>query len=286
MHTYREYLEEFQSKGKAIGHFNISTVEVLHAIAAAARACEVPVLIGVSEGERDFIGVKQVVALVESIRKEYAQPIFLNADHTYTVERVKEAIDAGFDSVIFDGASLPLEENISATKACVEYAHKSGKDILVEAELGYIGTSSKLLDELPEGAAQNEMLTTADQAADFVSQTGVDLFAPAVGNIHGKLKHAANPRLAIDRIKEIHEAIGVSLVLHGGSGIVDEDFVAAAAAGMNVVHLNTEIRELWRNALKEELATSEEVAPYKLLAPSQKAVQVQVESRLRLFAGL
>lgn len=118
-------------------------MEALWGIFRAAQSLNLPVIIGVSEGERDFIGVRQVAALVKSIREEYNYPIYLNADHTYSFDRVKEAIDAGFDSVIFDGAKLSFEENVAVTKQCVEYARNCGRDVLVEAELGYIGTSSK-----------------------------------------------------------------------------------------------------------------------------------------------
>jgi fructose-bisphosphate aldolase class II len=106
MKTYREYIEDAKARGVAIGHFNISNIEGLNAIFNTARKLDLPVIIGVSEGERDFIGVKQVRALVTSLREQYNYPIFLNADHTYSFERVKEVIDAGYDSVIFDGAKL------------------------------------------------------------------------------------------------------------------------------------------------------------------------------------
>ena len=285
MKTYREYLSEFQESGRAIGHFNISTIEVLWSIFNAARSLDLPIIIGVSEGERDFIGVKQAVQLVKGLREEYEYPIFINADHTYTLERVKEAIDAGFDSVIFDGAELSVEENIAVTKECVTYARESGRDVLVEGEMGYIGKSSKLLDEIPEGAAQDEFLTTPEEAKRYVDETGVDLFAPAVGNLHGKLKDRPNPELDVKRIEQIKEAAGVSLVLHGGSGVSDDDFQAAARAGMNVVHINTQIRVGWKEALKSELETTTEVAPYKILKPSRERVEEIVRARIELFSN-
>jgi fructose-bisphosphate aldolase class II len=289
MRTYREYLEDYRQRGIGIGHFNISTVEVLWAIVDAAKEVsekageEIPVIIGVSEGERDFIGVKQCVALVQSIRAD-GYPVFLNADHTYSLERVKEVVDAGFDSVIFDGAKLSLEENIEITKKCVEYANKTGA--FIEGELGYIGMSSNLLDEIPEGVAQDDLLTTAEEAKKYVDATGVYMLAPAVGNLHGKLKDAPHPKLDIKRIGEIKEATGVVQVLHGGSGVSDEDFVSAIKAGMNVVHINTEIRVAWKEALVEELKETKEVAPYKILNRSKEAVKEEVTKRIALFAGV
>jgi len=284
MNTYREYITEHVKVKKAIGHFNISTIEALWAIVLVAQQQGVPVIIGLSEGERDFIGLRQAIALVQSIRNEYNQPIFINADHTYSVARVKEAIDAGVDSVIFDGAKLTLEENIKATKECVAYARASGRDVLVEGELGYIGSSSDVLDTLPEGAAvTRELMVTPEDASRYVVETGVDLFAPAVGNVHGKLKNTPNPRLDIQLIEKLREAAGVPLVLHGGSGIADEDFVAAIHAGMSIVHINTEIRFAWRQALETALVEQDVVAPYKLLAPSADAIKKVVAERLTLF---
>lgn len=283
MKNLRYIVRGAEEKGMAIGHFNISNLEALWAIFNAARGLNVPVVIGLSEGERDFVGVRQAVALVKSIREEYNYPIFINADHTYSVERVKEAIDTGFDAVIFDGAKLSLEENIAKTKECVAYARASGRDVIIEGEMGYIGTSSKMLDELPEGVSL-EHLTTAEDAKRFVEETGVDLFSPSVGNIHGMLKHAKNPRLDISRIKEIREAAGVPLVLHGGSGISDEDFTSAIKAGISIIHINTEIRRAYREGLEQSLKNnSEEIAPYKYLKSAVEAVQEKVEERLKLF---
>lgn len=289
MKTLAEYIQDAESGKTAIGHFNISNIEGLWAIFNSAKDLNVPVIIGVSEGERDFIGVRQVVALVRSLREEFGYPIFLNADHTYTVERVKEAIDAGFDSVIFDGAKLPFEENIKLAKECVDYARvqaeKTGHDVLVEGELGYIGQSSKVLDEIPEGVDLSESsLTKVEEAKRFVIETGVDLLAPAVGNFHGMLRGGVDPKLNIDRIKAIREAAGVPLVLHGGSGNSSEDFSMAIDVGIVIVHVNTEIRVAYRDALKLALHENpEEVAPYKIMKSSVAAMKKVVDGKLKVF---
>lgn len=286
MKKYIEYIEDAKNRGVAIGHFNISNIEGLNAIFNVAKKLDLPIIIGVSEGERDFIGVKQVRALVTSMREQYNYPIFLNADHTYSFERVKEVVDAGYDSVIFDGAKLSFEENVQITKQCVDYAKSVNPEILVEAELGYIGMSSKVLDEIPEGVSL-ENLTTADEAKKFVEETGIDLFAPSVGNIHGMLRNVKDPRLNIPRIKEISEATGKPLVLHGGSGTEDEDFVNAIKAGVVIVHINTEIRVAYRDGIRKSLAESpDEVAPYKLMKESIEGMEKVIERRLRLFNGV
>jgi fructose-bisphosphate aldolase class II len=289
MKTLREYVQDADSRGVAIGHFNISNLEALWAIYNAAKNLNLPVIIGVSEGEEDFVGTEQAVALVKSFRDTYNYPIFLNADHHYSFDRVKKAIDAGFDAVIIDAVTLPLEENIAVTKKCVEYAREvskeTGRDILVEAEIGFIGKSSKILDSIPDGVSEATM-TTPEDAKSFVDETGVDMLAPSIGNIHGMVR-GGNPRLHPDRVKAIREATGVPLVLHGGSGTAHDDFIACIKEGIDIVHINTEIRVAYKDALKLSLQDNpDEVAPYKFLKPGVQAIQSVVEARLKLFNHL
>lgn len=273
----------------ALGHFNISTIDGIWAVADAARELEVPgVIIGISEGERDYVGVRQAAAVIESIRAERNQAIFLNADHTYSFERVKEAIDAGFDSVIFDGAKLSLEENIAITKKCVDYARQvgaaTGREILVEGELGFIGQSSKILDAIPEGAVVGEAaMTKPEDAARFVRETGVQMLAPAVGNIHGVIV-GGDPALNPKRVKEISQATGIPLVLHGASGNTADDIQKCIAAGVAIVHVNTELRIAYRSGLVKSLSENpDEVAPYKYLKPAKLAMQKVVEEKLKII---
>ena len=212
---YIELIEEYKKNGKAIAHFNISNLDQARAIVEVAQELNQPVIIGVSEGERDYMGVDMVRTIVNELNQEVDVPIFLNADHTYSLEKVEEVVEAGYDSVIVDGAKLPYEENVALVKRCVDhvraYEEKTGKRVLVEAELGYIGQSSSLNASLPEGVTEANM-TTGDQAKDFVLRTGVDMFAPAIGNVHGMLIDAEEPKLHIDRLKEIKTAVDVPVV--------------------------------------------------------------------------
>ncbi|MEN9647829.1 MAG: hypothetical protein RLY57_633 [Candidatus Parcubacteria bacterium] len=289
MKTLKEYILEAREKGIAVGHFNVSNLEGVYAIADAAQALNVPVIVGVSEGERDFTGVKEIAAVVQTLREERQQPIFLNADHTYSIDRVKEAVEAGFDAAIFDGAQLGIEENIAKAKGCVDFAHEykklTNREVVIEGELGYIGTSSKVLTEVPEGAAiSEENLTKVEDAVRFVKETGVDMLAPAVGNIHGMFAKGKDPALSIPTVKAIADATGVPLVLHGASGNSDADVQAAIKAGVAVVHVNTELRVAYREGLEGALdAKPDEVAPYKYEKVAKEAMQKVVEEKLRIF---
>lgn len=288
MKTLSEYLAIAKEKKVAVGHFNVSSIDGIWAVADAGKALNTPVIVGVSEGERDYIGVKQVAQIINSIREERNQPIFLNADHTYSIERVKEAILAGFDSVIFDGAGLNFEENVNNTKQCVAFAreHRSllGERILVEAELGYIGKSSKVLDEVPLGAiTTTESMTKPEDAKTFIDMTGIDLLAPAIGNIHGMIR-GGDPALNTARAKEICDAIPVPIVLHGASGNTPSDIKKTIEAGAVIVHVSTELRVAYRAGLMKALAIDpDEVSPYKYFKPAKLAMQRVVEEKINIF---
>lgn len=299
MKTLREVLADADSRHVAVGHFNISDLAALKGIFAGARELQLPILIGVSEGEREFIGVKQCVALIKSLREAYDYPIFLNADHTHSLDKAKEAAAAGFDEIIFDNSSLPMDQNIANTTAAVAAIRAIDPNIVIEGEIGYIGSNSEIIDAAPAGIA----LSTPEEAVQFVQATGVDVLAPAVGNMHGLLKSmttgaadAEHKHLNIQRIGEIKAALvaaGASggatakfMTLHGGSGTEDADFVAAAKAGMTIIHVSSELRLAWRRGVEEGLKDPNEIAPYKIAAPAVAAIQKIVIDRLKLFNGL
>ncbi|MEK7553355.1 MAG: class II fructose-bisphosphate aldolase [Patescibacteria group bacterium] len=288
MKNILQIIQEAEQNKVAIGHFNISEIAALKGIFEAAQKLNLPVIIGLSEGEQNFLGTKNAALMVKNLREEFNWPIFINSDHTKSLERIKEAVEAGFDSVHFDGGKLSFEENIKKTKEVVEYVKSVNPDILVEAELGYLGASSIILKEIPKDAAiKEEDLTKPEQAAQFVKETGVDLLAPAVGNIHGMFKNAPNPHIDSAKIGKIRESAGVPLVLHGGSGIRDEEFLKAIDAGISIIHINTEIRLAWRQGMEKALAENpEEITPYKILPTTIEEIKKIVEKRMKLFSKL
>jgi len=288
MKFLKELISEAEKNKIAIGHFNVSETVALKGILQASGGLNLPVIIGVSEGEREFFGVNEIASIVRDLRDKLNYPIFLNADHTHSLEKAREAAEAGFDAILFDAGKLPFEENIKKTKEAVEIIKHINSEILVEGELGYIGSSSTIFESVPEGAIiKEEDMTTPEQAARFIGETKVDLIGPAVGNIHGMFKDAPNPHLNIERIVQIKSAAGVPLVLHGGSGITDDDFLLAINAGISIIHINTEIRLAWRRGMdKAVLENKDEIIPYKLLGPVVEEVKKVAESRLKLFNKL
>ena len=298
MKSLREILTEVDARHAVVAHFNISELGTLKGIVAAAQELsqsagrQIPILIGVSEGEREFIGVRQAVALVRGLREQYDYPIFINADHTHSLDKVREAAEAGFDEILFDGSALPtLDENIKQTQEAVKIVRAANASIVVEGEIGYIGSNSEIVDKKPE-----LVLSTPEEAIKFVTETGVDVLAPAVGNMHGLLASMAagteHKRLDIGRIEAIKKSLteaglGGWMTLHGGSGTDDGDFVAAIKAGMTIIHVSSELRLAWRKGMESALAANaHEIAPYKLMTPSIEGVKQVVLGRLKLFNGI
>jgi len=288
MPSLRNILEQAQQKRVAVGHFNVADFVMLKAVFASAQELNVPVIIGASEGERAFLGVSQITALVQSLREEFDFPVFLNADHTHSLASAIAAAKAGFDAVVFDLSALPIEENIRQTKAAVEVLKGINPAILIEGEIGDIGTGSEIHDVAPD---LSKGLSSPEQAKQYIDATGVDILAPAVGNMHGMLQSMVQgktkKRLDIKRIGEIKSATGIVITLHGASGTDDEDLRKAIDAGVNIIHINTELRVAWRRGLEQALAEQpHEIVPYKILPAAFEAVKHVATERLRLFNKL
>lgn len=286
MKTLHEVLGEAQQKKVAVGHFNISDLSGLKAVFESARELRVPVIVGLSEGERAFMGVREAAAVLNVLRQEYDYPIFLNADHTHSLASAEGAAKAGFDSIVFDRSELPFAQNISETKRAVEALKAINPSILVEGEIGEIGTGSEIHEQAPQGLR----LTTPEEARQFAVATGIDILAPAVGNSHGlsrsMIRGEAQKRLNIDRIAEIAKATGLFMTLHGASGTNDEDLQRAIQAGITEIHINTEVRLAWRRGLETAFTKEpDQIVPYKLLPAAVDAMKRVVSARLLLFNG-
>ncbi len=280
--TLKDALKKANDEQWAVPHFNVSTLDMMRAICEVAWYKKSPVLIGTSEGERSFIGVGQAVALIKSFRAQYQLPFFLNADHTYSVEAAKLAIDAGYDSIHIDLSKKTLAENIAGVKEVAAYARSKDTSISVEGEIGYLVTdSSKVYATAIE--VPPESFADPEEAEKLVKETGIDRLAPAVGSIHGI---AANiPHLDFARIERIHKLLpGIALVLHGGSGVPDDQVKEAIRRGIVNIHKSTELRVAYAAAVKKAL-NGDEVAPYKFLASALDEVKKIVAHYIDLFGS-
>ena len=281
----KDYLKRTIEEKWAIGHFNFSENEAIRAIIESASELKTAIFAGTSEGERKHLGIKVAVALVKAFREEFGIPIFLNADHHKSFETVKEAVDAGYDAILADFSALPFEENIKLTKQSVEYAKSRNPGIVVEGELGYVRGESKIQEVIE---IKPEDLTKPEEAGQFVRETGVDMLAPAVGNIHGIVTKSVES-IDVSRISDIKKAIGenVFLVLHGGSGLSESEFKNAIDAGISMVHISTEIRVAFTKTLRKTLEEMPgETTPYKILTPSVETMKKVIEEKLRIFGSV
>ncbi|MEK7664892.1 MAG: class II fructose-bisphosphate aldolase [Patescibacteria group bacterium] len=282
MKTLKYYLNKAQKEKWAIGQFNFCADSQLKGIIRAAKNLKSPIILGTSEGESNFFGLEEAVAIRNVLRKKNNLPIFLNLDHGKSFEYLKQAIDSGYDMVCFDGSKLSFEENIKITKQVVKYAKRKG--VLTEGEIGAIATdSSKIYQENFE--IEEDLLTNPEESVKYIDKSKVGLLAVSIGNFHGIEVSGLNPHLLLNRLAEIRRtAKNVFLVLHGGSGTPEEDIKQAISLGIVKININTEIRLAFTNSLKYFLQENpDEIAPYKYLKNSAEAVQKIVEEKISLF---
>lgn len=281
----RDILLKASREHWSTGHFNAAEFDHVRAIVEACREVGSPAMVGASEGERKHLGLHEAVAVRNTMRIDFGIPIFLNADHSKSVETAKEAVDVGFDSIHIDLSAKSFEENVAGTREIVQYARAKNLEISVEGELGYLKGESKIQNEKIEVSVDD--YTRPDDAVRFVKETGVDRLAIVVGNIHGISLN--EPALDIARIRIIREAIpeNIILVLHAGSGIPDDQIKAAIDAGIANIHINTDIRVAYMKELRKSLAEHlDEVAMYKLDATAIEAMKKTVIEKLKLFGAV
>lgn len=282
MKTLAEYFADAKAGGWAIGHFNFSTADVLRVIVDGAQRAGAPcVMVGTSEGEADFIGLSSAVALVRAAREASGFPVFLNADHFHSFEKCKAAIDAGYDTILFDGGRLAYDVNVIETQRVWGYAQAARGPMMIEGELGYLKGSSEVQKNIAIGP---EDYTKPEQAATFVRQTGVQRLAVVFGNIHGIVTDQKE-LLDIEHLMRVAQAVPeVYLVLHGASGLSDVQVRAAIAAGITNVHFNTELRVAYKEGIQEELAQDpDQTTPYKIFQSADARVRDLVEQKVRVF---
>ncbi|HBT46917.1 MAG TPA: fructose-1,6-bisphosphate aldolase, class II [Peptococcaceae bacterium] len=276
--TLVEVLKRAEAESFAVGAFNCNNMEIVQAIVEAAEAEASPVVIQASQGALKYAGLEYIVALVRTAASSTRVPVVLHLDHGTDRNQVWQALRAGFTSVMVDGSPLPLEENISLTRQVVEVARAMG--VSVEGELGRIGGT----EDHVRVAGREATLTDPEEARRFVAETGVDALAVAIGTAHGPYRGV--PRLDFERLKTIRELTGIPLVLHGSSGVPDEDIRRAVALGVRKVNIDTDIRTAFVKKMREVLAARpEEIDPRKILGPAREAAREVIRHKIRVFGS-
>ncbi len=274
-----EMLKKAKSEGYAVGQFNLNNLEFTQAILQAAEEEKSPVILGVSEGAARYMGgFKTVVKMVEGLLEDYkiTVPVAIHLDHGSSFDKCKEAIDAGFTSVMIDASHHPFEENVETTSKVVEYAHSKG--VSVEAELGTVGGQED--DVIAEGV----IYADPQECNELVKRTGIDCLAPALGSVHGPYK--GEPNLGYKEMEEIANLTDMPLVLHGGTGIPTKDIQKAISFGTAKINVNTENQIASAKVVREVLAAKpDEYDPRKYLGPARDAIKETVMGKMREFGS-
>lgn len=263
---------EAQKNGYAIGSFNTSDLEITQAIVAGAEAKSAPVIVETSEKAIGFAGLKNIASIVRSVAQQAKVPVALHLDHGSSAQRVKDCIDAGYTSVMFDGSHIPFEENINTTKEAVDVAH--ALNVPIEGELGAMGKSG-------ESASQK---TNPDEVSEFVTRTAIDFLAVSIGSVHGI--EEGKEKLDIELLKKIHEKTNIPLVLHGSSGVSDEDIIEAIKNGISKINMDTDIRFTFARTIKKlEKEMHENKDPREIMGKVKEAIQKLIEEKIELFGS-
>jgi len=272
----KEMLQKAKREHYAVGQFNINNLEWMQAILEECMELRCPVILGVSEGATKYMGGwNVVVAMVKAYIKDNNVdiPVAIHLDHARSFEVCKNAIDAGFTSVMIDKSRSPFDENIKETLKVVTYAHK--KDVTVEAELGKVGGKE-------EDVIAEEMYADKNECIKMVNETKIDALAPALGSVHGVYK--GEPKLGLNEMKEISDAVMIPLVLHGGSGIPDDQIIQAIKNGTAKINVNTENQQAWENIVRQIVNTSDHIWDMrKIIGPGKKGIRDVVHHKCEIF---
>lgn len=273
----KKMLEEAKQGHYAVAHFNINNLEWTKYILEEMENLKKPVILGVSEGAAKYMGGWIVVStLVRALMKELNTTIdvCLHVDHGTSLETCKQAIDAGFTSVMIDASKFPFEENVKLTREVVAYAHPKG--VTVEAELGHIGGSE-------DGVSSAEKcFARLEECIELEKRTGIDSLAPALGSVHGL--YQGEPNLDFETMKKISDALPIPLVLHGGTGIPEEQIQRAIDCGISKININTELQIAWHEQVKKFIETSpDSYDPRRVIGSGKDAVKEKIREKVKLF---
>ncbi len=265
--TMKEKLADFTKQGKALLAVNFYNFETLKGLLLAAKATNSSLILQLSESSLNYLGIEPAIAMARVMLKEFDVEGWVHLDHGSSIEIVQQCLDAGFDSVMIDASEKSFDENIRITKEAVKLA--ANYNVNVEAELGYIAKLNQ---------SQKIEPTSADDAKHFVEATGINALAIAIGNSHGFYKET--PKLRIDRLKEIRDVTNCALVLHGSSGIPDDQLQLAIRSGISKINLATETKNIFMKKLQSLLADSDEIDLRKVFPKAIDAVTELIIKKL------
>ncbi len=272
----KQMLEKAKQEGYAIPHFNINNLEWTRFILETCEEEKSPVILGVSEGAKKYmVGFATVTEMVKAMVKELhiTVPVALHLDHGSSVESCKEAIDAGFTSVMIDASKYSVEENIQMTREVVTYAHE--RNVTVEAEIGHVGGEE-------DGVADELAYAKVEDAVLLAKETGIDSLAPALGSVHGIYK--GEPKLDFDRMMQVKELTNLPLVLHGGSGIPDQLIKKSITCGICKLNINTDLQIVWAKDVREFLNENHTVYdPRKIIKSGEQAMKEKIKEKIYLL---
>ncbi len=282
----RHLMQRSRAQHFAVGAFNIDNQETLIAVVQAAQKLNAPVLVEVSDGEVKALGLENIRDLVDNYKLQYGVEIYINLDHSPTVEDCKRAIDVGFEFIHIDisqaNHEASTEEIIDRTKEVVEYAKFTGA--LVESEPHYFGGSSNVHTETIDYEEIKKTFSTPEATKSFVEATGIDTYAAAVGNLHGK--YPVPKELDLDLLQQIRDSVTCQISLHGGSGTPLHYFEEAAKIGVSKININSDMRYAFRKELEKVLAENpDEYAVVKLMPHVYSAVEAVVEEKINAFGS-
>ncbi|MCR1900015.1 class II fructose-bisphosphate aldolase [Irregularibacter muris] len=277
--SLKEVLNEAQSLNMAIGAFNTHNLEMLPEIIRAAYKQKTPVIIQTGCGTANYIGHRNLVAVCKSMAEEYGVKVTLHLDHAKDFNEIRKAIDAGYSSVMYDGSSFSLKENILGTKRVVEYAKNHG--VSVEAELGIVGgTEEGIVIE-----KEKIRYTDPQEAVEFVQLTEIDALAVAIGTNHGQYRSKTDVNFS--RLKEINEVLDIPLVIHGGTGVKEKDIGKVIDLGIRKFNVGTELLIGWNNESKSCYMSNEEnISNRENVVPCLEVINEIVQRKIRLFKNI
>lgn len=264
-------LKKAQKEGYAVGLFNTTDTDMLEAAISAAEELNSPIIIGTAEVLLPYGELKLIAPSIVAAAKRAKVPVVVHYDHGLTFERCIEALKLGFSSIMFDGSLKGEKENLEETAEIVKIAHAFGAT--VEGEIGHVGEAA--------GVSEKDRYTTVKEAVDFANKTGVDALAVAIGTAHGAYK--TKPQLNIERLKEIRAAVNVPLVLHGGSGLSDEDFKNTIAAGVSKINVFTDLCIAGENAMRESV--EQKLGYLATRAEKVAAIKQAVIKKIKVFGS-